>query len=39
VLALDFVWALGLALLFLVVQVLQKLFPLRAQEELTEADI
>jgi hypothetical protein len=35
---LDFVWALGLALLFLVAQVVQKLFPLHKQEESKEAD-
>jgi hypothetical protein len=38
VLSLDFVWVLGLALLFLVAQVAQRLFPLHAQEESTEAD-
>jgi hypothetical protein len=36
--ALDFVWALGLAMLFLVVLVVQKLFPLHEQEESKEAD-
>jgi hypothetical protein len=41
VLSLDFVWVLGLALLFLVAQVAQvaqRLFPLHAQEKSTEAD-